>query len=123
VAVWLSVAGAACSSAATAPANIGELLASSVAGRMEGQPVDFQAVVTESSVLRYRGVEYPNLYVQDATGSIRVALGALRPSLKQGDRVEVRGWTAQDIDGPVVIEPAHTAGGTWSPAARGCFQV
>ena len=42
------------------------------AQRLSGYPVRIRGVVTEHGVLRFRRFDYPDLFVQDATGGIYV---------------------------------------------------
>jgi hypothetical protein len=56
----------------------------------QGQPVRIRGVVTEYGVLKFQGEEYPNLFLQDATGGIYVAL-SVRTSTEHDMRPACRG--------------------------------
>ncbi len=73
--------------------------------RLKGYPVRIHGVVTEYGVFRFRRFEYPDLFVQDATGGIYVEVGSARFHLKPGDQVELEG-RAGEVDGtPAVLGP------------------
>jgi hypothetical protein len=110
-AVMLAMAGMVCagepqvSTDSPVLTSIGEVLRLPAGERQRSYPVDIRAIVTESSVLRYMGVEYPNLFIQDPTGGIRVSLGSRRPAARQGDRIEIRGRRAVEGGVPMIAEP------------------
>jgi PAS domain S-box-containing protein len=71
----------------------------------QGHPVRIRGVVTEYGVFKFQGEEYPNLFLQDATGGIYVALGARRFPLKSGDFVELTGRTHRTDKAVVIRDP------------------
>jgi PAS domain S-box-containing protein len=77
----------------------------SLVERQRGYPVAFRATVTEYDVFRYRGGEYPNLFVHDDIAGIYVVLGDRRFPLQPGDLVDVTGRTAQRFGTAVIQNP------------------
>ena len=77
----------------------------SLVERQRGYPVAIRAIVTEYDVFRYRGAEYPNLFVHDGVAGIYVVLGDRRFPLQPGDVVDLSGRTAASSGGVVIKDP------------------
>ena len=75
------------------------------AQRLSGYPVRIRGVVTEYGVLRFRRFDYPDLFVQDATGGIYVEVATQRFHLKPGDLVDLAGRTGEANGAPAVLLP------------------
>ena len=111
--LWIRVVGAAyfvllaplCRADSPILETIAQILSLTPAQQRQGSPVRIRGVVTEYGVMKFQGVEYPNLFLQDATGGIYVDLGARRFSLKSGDFVELTGRTNRTDKAVVIRDP------------------
>ena len=70
-----------------------------------GRAVSIHGTVTDYGIFRYRGVDYPVLFVQDRTGAISVDIGARRFSLQPGDAVVLTGRTAGGGNSVTIRDP------------------
>ena len=85
--------------------SVGQVTGLSLVERQRGYRVAIRATVTEYDVFRYRGGEYPNLFVHDNSGGICVRVGDRRFPLRPGDVVDLTGRTAQGPTAPVIQDP------------------
>ncbi len=76
--------------------------------RLTGYPVRIRGVVTEYGVFRFRGSEFPDLFVQDGSGGIYVEPGARRFHLKSGDMVDLVGRSGEEKGASMVRLPQVT---------------
>jgi PAS domain S-box-containing protein len=77
----------------------------SLVERERGYPVAIRATVTQYDVFRFRGGEYPDLFVHDGATGIYVVLGDRRFPLRPGDVVDLTGRTGQRTGVPVIDHP------------------